>query len=522
MPTPLPVTDEKALARYQTDESAAYRGTATELYLPETEAQVIAVIRDLNRSRTRFTVAGSGTGITGARCPVYGGAVIAMDRLARPQAPCPEGAVEISRQGYTIYLNAAAKTAIAPAGILLSVLDGMLAEHGLLYPPDPTEMTAMLGGTVATNASGARSFFYGPTRAWIQALRIVLPTGHVLSLRRGEVMADGSRLVLDLPAGRAGIGLPAHAAYPMPDVKNAAGLYLKAGMDALDLFIGCEGILGCFTDVTVRLTERIERTLTVVGYFATEDDALSFVDAGAGGAAPLHSLSLEYFDERALDFIRTRYPDVPQAAAAVLFEVPYGGAVRPSPFPDLAALRRIDAALGACRAAGNWSVPWHNRDRIRLFRHALPEAVNEYVRTRSGKVGTDMAVPHARLRDMMACYRRMSAEAGVPYVLFGHIGNDHLHLNYLPADAGAARRAKLACARLARCAVDLGGTVSAEHGVGKKTALDPSGAQVPYLQIMYGPTGLVAIAAVKKRLDPLGLMNAGNMIPAGMLAGAEG
>ncbi len=515
-----PIIDKKELAKYQRDESSAFTGTADRLYVPETEGELCSIIGLLNAGRTRFTISGSGTGITGSRCPVHGGAVIAMDRFVSPQSPRPDGFEEIREQGFTIYLNAAEKIAIAPAGILLSTLDSILSGRGLLYPPDPTEMTAMLGGTVATNASGARSFFYGPTRAWVRALRIVLPSGDVLPLERGEAVARDGTLELSVPsAGAVSVPIPSRAGYPMPATKNAAGLYLESGMDGVDLFIGCEGILGCFTDITIRLTDRIAQTLTVVGYFSEEADALSFVDAGVLKRSPLQYLSLEYFDGRALDFIRGRYPDVPRAAAAVLFELPYDGADTTSVYPGRDLLTRVQDELRAYRCAADWSVPHPNRESIRLFRHALPEIVNDYVRTRSGKIGTDMAVPHARFREMMAAYHAASSAAAVPYVIFGHIGNDHVHLNYLPDDGEAAARAKQAYAVLARSAVAFGGTVSAEHGVGKKTVLDHSGAQVPYLQVMYGKAGLAAIAAVKNRLDPRGLMNAGNMIPAEMPGG---
>jgi D-lactate dehydrogenase (cytochrome) len=157
------------------------------------------------------------------------------------------------------------------------------------------------------------------------------------------------------------------------------------------------------------------------------------------------------------------------------------------------------------------------REDVRLFRHSLPEAVNEFVRRRVGKIGSDMAVPHEQLREMMNAYQEESETSGVRFLMFGHVGDDHVHLNYLPEDEAEAGRALAAYSRLARKAVALGGTISAEHGVGKKTILDEGGRRIPYLDVLLGETGLRAIARVKKALDPRCILNVGNMVPEEML-----
>jgi D-lactate dehydrogenase (cytochrome) len=522
------VTAPDRVRTYLSDESAAFHGRAEAVWLPADEAELAEVVREANRSGTLLTLSGGGTSITGSRVATCGGAVVSTERIVAPVGEPPPGFERIEAEGFTVFLNRDRRRAVVPPAMTLEALDRLLDRAGLLYPPDPTELSATMGGTVATNASGARSFHYGPTRAWVRRLRVVLPTGEVAELRRGDAPARGGRLRFRADGGEVEVPLPDEDAYRMPRTKNAAGLYLARGMEPIDLFVGCEGLLGAVTEVEVALVERIPKTLTVIGYFRSVSAALDFVDWGAtrrasdegvrlSRQADTRLLSLEYFDGRALAFMREEHPEVPASAAAVLFELPYPDTASDEPYPPNELLSALETELARHDAAENWAVPAARREDVRLFRHALPEAVNDYVRRRAGKIGSDMAVPHAHLREMMDAYERESSAAGVRFLIFGHIGDGHLHLNYLPEDEAEADRALRAYSRLARRAVELDGTISAEHGVGKKTILDPGGRRVPYLQVLYGEGGLRAIAAVKKALDPRGILNIGNMVPAEMV-----
>lgn len=511
------ITDPDRIRNYLTDESAAFHGRADALYLPADEADVVEVMRAANASHTPLTISAGGTSLTGSRVPT-GGAVLSVERMAGAGARPREGFERVDGPGFSVLLNREDKIAVVPPAVTLSGLDAALARFGLLYPPDPTEMSAMIGGTVATNASGARSFHYGPTRAWVRRLRLVLPTGEVADVRRGGPRAKGGVLRVEAEGRTVDVPLPGPGEYEMPRTKNAAGLLLEPNMEPIDLFIGSEGLLGVVTEVEVNLAERVPQTLTVVAYFNSRDDALELVDSIVSGGGARGHLCVEYFDARALDFMRQDHPDVPEGTAgAILFELPYHGAGKHNPYPPSDLLRCLQRELQKYRALLDWAVPGSRREDIRLFRHSLPEAVNEYVRGRVGKIGSDMAVPHDRLREMMDAYERESAASGVRFLVFGHIGEAHVHLNYLPENDEEAERAKAAYSRLARIAVGLGGTISAEHGVGKKVILDERGCSVPYLQVLYGERGLRAIANVKRALDPGLILNIGNMVPAEML-----
>src|SRR5205807_4485101 len=152
------------------------------------------------------TIAGAGTGVTGARVP-FGGWVLSLEKFTRLEV----------HPGF----------AIAGAGVLLRDLHAAAQQSGQFYPPDPTETGASIGGTIATNASGARSFRYGDTRRHVLRLRMVLARGQILDVRRGDAVD------FEIPA------LPVPAT-----TKHTAGYPLRPGMDWVDLFAGSEGTLG--------------------------------------------------------------------------------------------------------------------------------------------------------------------------------------------------------------------------------------------------------------------------------------
>jgi len=528
------ITDPDRIRNYLRDESAAFEGHADTLFLPADEDELAQVLAEATRREMPVTVSGAGTSITGSRVPVHGGAVLSVERMTGvADRPGQADFERIERGGFSLLLDVAGRRAVLPPAITLTELDDLLAPHGLLYPPDPTEMAAMLGGTVATNAAGARSFHYGPTRAWVRRLRIVLPDGDRVELRRGEHLADGRSLVIPAAGGPRTVPLPRPADYWQPNCKNAAGLFLREDMDAIDLFIGSEGILGVVSEVEVALQPRPVETLTVVAYFAATQDALEFVDFvsekvsgtfcrnGPEGASHKRyltpfppALSLEFCDGQGLDWLRPTYGDIPAAGGgAVLFEMTYAIEPAAGPYPPTEMIERVREALKRFRAVADWAAPTEEREALRLFRHALPESVNAFGRAHQGKLGTDMAVPHDRFREFYAAGQRLAGASGVRFVTWGHIGDDHLHLNFLARDADEMARARAAYVALAQTAVALGGTVSAEHGVGKKQAEIEPGRRVPYLALMVGETGLKAIADIKRVLDPAWILNVGNMVP---------
>ena len=150
-------------------------------------------------------------------------------------------------------------------------------------------------------------------------------------------------------------------------------------------------------------------------------------------------------------------------------------------------------------------------DKMKAVRHLIPETVNALIAQRKQKyprvheLGTDMAVPDEHMDTMIAYYKKLLDKAGMEYIMFGHIGDNHLHVNILPRTDEEVDQGMEIYKQFAKKAVELGGTVSAEHGIGKLKR--------PFLQIMYGDEGIAEMAAVKRILDPKWILNPGNMIP---------
>ena len=445
------------------EDASGYRGHAERVIIPADEGGVSAALREASLAAVPVTIAGAGTGVTGARVPL-GGWVLSLEKLTR---------LEI-QAGY----------AIAGAGVILRDLHAAAQVSGQFYPPDPTEISASIGGIIATNASGSRSFTYGATRRWIERLRVVRSDGRVMDISRGDA--------IDFDPG----------AIPAPGVtKNTAGYLLRPGMDWIDLFTGSEGTLGVVTEARLRLLPAPAAVLGGVIFFPNDDLALDAVDNWRASASPR---MLEYLDAPSLALLRDRFPEIPAAArAAILFE---------QELSSLTDTETIENWLARIEASHALEESWlaetpGDRERFRRLRHALPELVNDTVR-RNGtlKMGTDHAVPLDRNREMLSFYRRrLEAEFPGRYVIFGHIGDAHVHVNILPVREDAERATAL-LAEFAAHAVSLGGTVSAEHGLGKRKA--------HLLALQYTPQQLEAMRAVKRRLDPQNILGRGTLFGA--------
>jgi FAD/FMN-containing dehydrogenase len=420
---------------------------------------VAAALREASAAGQPVTIAGGGTGVTGGAVPMAGW-VLSAEKLSRLEV----------HEGY----------AIVGAGVPLCDLQAAAQRTGQFYPPDPTENSALVGGTISTNASGSRSFRFGSTRRWVQGLRVVLADGRQLDVARGQA--------IDFDPGT----------IPLPAVtKNTAGYPLRPGMDWVDLFVGSEGTLGVVTEARVGLLPAPPAVLAGVVFFADDDAALDATDQWRSTGARM----LEYFDRPSLGLLGTRFPEIPAGAqAAILFDQ----ALESEEDPEVDHwLDRIQAA-GAFEEESWFALSAADRERFRKFRHALPEIVNDTVR-RSGamKMNTDYAVPLGRNREMLAYYRRgLEREFPGRYVIFGHIGDAHVHINLFSDPADPAHATDL-LRDFAHEAVALGGTVSAEHGLGKRKR--------HLLELQYSAEEIEKMRAVKRRLDPGNLLGRGTL-----------
>ncbi|HEY6393685.1 MAG TPA: FAD-binding oxidoreductase [Bryobacteraceae bacterium] len=435
------------------EDASGYRGHADQVFVPANEPELLGILHNASRDQVPVTISGAGTGLTGGRV-AQGGWVVSLEKFRR---------LEIN-DGY----------AIAGPGISLEDLQAAAEPTGQFYAPDPTERTASIGGVIATNASGSRSFRYGSTRRHILGLRVALVDGRVLDVKRGD------KIDFDVPP------------IPLPKTtKNTAGYQLAPGMDWIDLFIGSEGTLGIVTEAEVRLLKKPAGVLAGVVFFSGDDAALDAVDAWRN----VEGLRMiEYFDRNSLEFLRQRHPETPRdSGAALLIEQENGD---------------IDFWAEHAPEDSWFAASGQDRERFRRFRHALPELVNDTMRRRGFlKLNSDYAVPLDRNREMLAYYHAALREQSLDYVIFGHLGDAHVHVNILPDSEAQFETGQELMLDFARQAVALGGTVSAEHGLGKRKA--------HLLKLQYSENQIEAMKQVKHRLDPNWLLNPGNLFERG-------
>ncbi len=479
---------------YLADESRLSGGRAEEIAWPRTAAEAAALLAEWNAAGLPVTVSGGGTGVVGGRVP-FGGAILATEGLDRL------GPIVKTEHGGRVRVG---------AGVSLVALQEAVAEAGLHYPPDPTESGAFLGGTLATNASGARTFRFGPTRAWASGLSVALADGSLLELTRGEYLARRGAFELALPGGRT-LSIPAPN-WSLPGTsKHAAGYHAAPELDLVDLFIGSEGTLGVILEAELCLLPAPREILAGIFFFANEAEAYAFVDAARGpertvGEEGVRPWSLELFAHSALEILRSKNVALPQGAhTAIFFE-------EGVPREDDDGEARLESwvRLGERHGASpdSWLASSAQDDRrFREFRHLIPVTINEIL-TRRGvqKVSTDTAVPRGGAPRMLAAFRERLDRAGMERAIFGHVGDDHVHVNVIPRDPGEQERASALFWEMIELAAGMGGSVAAEHGLGKVKARA--------LEIQFGPAALARMRAIKEALDPAWQLARGTLLGA--------
>jgi len=486
------LTQKAQLEPYLSDASQ-FHGQAEGVVLPENEKEIAEFLKEANAKKIPVTVSGGKTGLTGAAVP-QGGWVLSLEKLSKT--------LEIKE-------NAPGQESWArfEPGISLKALEETFQERPVFYPPDPTGKKALLGGTLATNASGPNSFKYGQTRRYVRRIRVVLASGEILELKRGEANSPGAGKI-EIPLRQRTLTIPIPR-YKLPSVKHAAGFFTAPGMDAIDFFIGSEGTLGVVTEIEVSLLTKPSQVIAFVVFFKSEEDSWRFA-AGIRQASRWNRIRaqegieariLEYFDRGSLEFLRPRFPAIPNEARALLFIEQEIWSGQASELRD-----QWNRLLEKGKAL---SEVWYGETlekvkEFREFRQKLPLIVREFLaEQKQMKVGTDTCVPDERFEELMLYHRRRVEESGLLNVTFGHIGESHLHLNLLPKNAGEFEKARRLYPELLEKAMSLGGTFSAEHGAGKLKRT--------YLERLVGKEGIQEMVQIKRLFDPNLILGRGNI-----------
>ncbi len=484
--------DKDTFQHYFEDSSGMLGAYADKVYIPENKQDVVEIIELANKTKTPITVAAGCTGVTGG-CLAYGGIVLSTEKLNSI------GTIkELSKDKAVITVG---------SGAIVNKIKECVLQNGWMYAPDPTEKHATIGGNISTDASGGRGFKYGTTRNYINAIEIVLPDGSCMNIKRGQIFADNNGTIkFETSKGTKTISLPK---YKLPKIKNAAAYYNYDNADLIDVFIGHEGTLGVIVSAELILIRPFEKLFGGIIFFDNREKSWSFVKQirelsaeNKNSKTKINALSLEYFDKNALNLIKPYYPIIPQNVdAGILFE---------QDCSDDTYDTLMEQWVNVIESYGiNIDNVWFasnvkEQEEFRIFRHKIPETVNEIVRkNKIPKVGTDVAVPHEKLKEMILFCEQKFNDNNLFNLTFGHIGESHLHANIIASTQEEYNKCKEIYLEIAKKAVELGGTVTAEHGIGK--------VKHHFLQAMLGDDGIEELRKFKKSLDINNILGQNNM-----------
>ncbi|HEY3383665.1 MAG TPA: FAD-binding oxidoreductase [Vicinamibacterales bacterium] len=513
-------SDASTLQSYLEDAAHYPGGVAAGVVVPRSEGEVAAVVRDHPRVLP-----------IGAQSSVTGGAT-------------PRGEVVLSTAKMAAIIEIGDEVARVQPGLPLVTLKETLTAQGRYYPPAPTYDGAFVGGTIATNASGAATFKYGSTRNWVKALTVVLACGEVLDIERGRVFASRNG-IFEIETSRGVLRVPVPT-YVMPDVpKRSAGYFAQPGMDLIDLFIGSEGTLGVIVEATLGIVTPAPGACLALVPFPDEALALRVVGRlrqqskltwGSQDPKGLDVSAIEMLDRRCLAMLHAdgsdakngiALPDDTSVAMLIQVELP-PAATGEEAFDQIASALdegASDTPLGRfCRMLDEAGVLDHVEvavpgDRARAaqlfaFREAAPEAVKYRVSVAKQQVdpgiqktAADMIVPFERFGEMLQVYRDGYEARGLDYAIWGHVSDGNVHPNVIPRSLADVTSGQEAILDFGRAVIALGGSPLSEHGVGR------SAIKQALLRELYGERGIAEMRAVKHALDPDGKLSPGVLFP---------
>jgi glycolate oxidase len=437
--------DAAAREAYSRDATPLFKGLPEVIVAPHSTAEVSEVVKFARSTKTPIIARGAGSNLCAATVPLNGGIVLSMMQMKQ--------ILEVSRNEML---------AVVQPGVSTQQLDDAVAKEGLMYVPDPGSKTvSTLGGNVATSAGGLRGLKYGTTKNYILGLEAVLGTG--------EVIRTGGRLVKDV-----------------------------AGYDITRLLIGSEGTLAIFTEITTVLSPRPKSSRYGVAYFNNLAEASVAVDSiVASGILPA---TLEFLDNTCIKAVEDfAHLGLDKEAGALLLFGDDGGAE--SVEKAVAEMAEISSAARGVRAV-TLAPDVAAADALLYARRCSLPAL---ARLGSMSILEDISVPRPQLSRAAEAIEGIGEKYSLLIGTFGHAGDGNLHPTIVinKDDADEVARAEKSLADIFNLALDLGGTITGEHGVGS--------AKLPYLKQKLGDVSLALHRNIKSVFDPDGILNPGRV-----------
>ena len=438
------LTRAEDLVPYSFDGTAVLKTRPSAVVFPQTTTQVSDCVKLAAASGTPIVTRGSGTGLSGGSVPTEGSLVVCLTKM--------DAILDVDPRNLTL---------TAQPGAITQRIDEAAGRHGLFYPPDPGSLRiSTIGGNVAENSGGLRGLKYGVTRDYVMGLEVVLADGRVARL--------GNRCV-----------------------KDVAGYSLK------DLFIGSEGTLGIITEVLLKLVPRPAARQTMLALYDRIEDAAETVSAIV--AARIIPCTLEFLDRMTAGCVE-EYARVglPTDCEAVLLMETDG---HPAAVADEAA--QMEAIARAHRARDVRTA----RDAAEALQlaSARRNAFSALARRRPTTILEDVTVPRSELATMVTFIAETASAFNLQIGTFGHMGDGNLHPTFLTdeRDADEMARVHRAFDAIVTRTLELGGTITGEHGVGL--------AKKPWLRRQLGDASFDLMKSVKRAVDPQGVLNPGKV-----------
>jgi len=412
--------------------------------IPGSVEEVVAILRLANEMGFKVVPRGSGTNLSGGTVPPPGGVVINMLRMDR--------ILEVDERNLT---------ATVEPGVITDALQREVESRGLFYPPDPASSAiCTIGGNVAENAGGLRGLKYGVTKDYVLGLEVVLPTG--------EVLTTGSKCVKDV-----------------------------AGYSLTQLFIGSEGTLGLFTKITLKLIPVPDAKRTMLALFDEMEVASRAVSEII--ASKVIPSTMEILDRTTLKYVEEyKGLGIPSDVEALLLLEVDG--------PMEVVRRDGERVKDICRRVGAREVRVaESEEGAEKLKEARKAALPALARVRPTTILEDVTVPRSEIAPMVQSIREIASRNDIQIAIFGHAGDGNLHPTCMTdeRDEEEMKRVEAAFGEIFRRAVELGGTITGEHGVGLKKR--------PFLALAVGDEGIDTMRRIKQALDPNDILNPGKI-----------
>ncbi|MFS0672265.1 glycolate oxidase subunit GlcD [Ornithinibacillus sp. 179-J 7C1 HS] len=439
------VQDSKtSLLMYSYDATPGFQSLPDAVVSPKNTEEVSQIVKLCNEHKIPIVPRGSGTNLSAGTTPLYGGIVLLMKHFNK--------IIEIDEENLTVRTQ---------PGVITQTLMEAIDEKGLFYPPDPSSMKiSQIGGNINENSGGLRGLKYGVTRDYVLGLEVVLPNG--------EIIHTGGKLAKDV-----------------------------AGYDLTRLFVGSEGTLGIVTEATLKLIPKPETKKTMLALYQSLDAAARTVSRII--ANRIIPATLEFLDQPTLkaveDFAQIGLPT--NVKAVLLIEQDGSKSVVDDDMEKIASICRDNEAVEVTLAK--------SIEEAEALTTARRSALSALARLRPTTILEDATVPRSEIAKMVSFIQEIAERYNVTICTFGHAGDGNLHPTCLTdiRNKEEMTRVEKAFEEIFIKAIELGGTITGEHGVGAM--------KLPYLHLKVGEAGIEVLQNIKKALDPNNIMNPGKM-----------